>query len=210
VLRRVLHKYWLLNVISRCSQRRKITERKVYKSFHPMLYNQCSKIFSVCSVKPRCSQRRKKTDRKFPQFNSLWTTTPAPKIDLKQNFSPWFTYKNFSNMFHTLVVCSGPDGRPAGAGSAPAGQSHPSSSKHVYLYILLHARFSCILWMPHIPTHTSTGRLHQRTGGLHCCALRALRALLCTFLRPPMHGLRNKFSMSWNRIMQRIVRCMGA
>ena len=51
---------------------------------------------------------------------------------------------------------------------------------------------------------------HQRTGGVHCCALRALRALLCTFLGPPMHGLRHKFSMSWNRIMQHSVRCMGA
>ncbi len=51
---------------------------------------------------------------------------------------------------------------------------------------------------------------HQRTGGVHCCALRALRALLCTFLRPPMHGRRHKFSMSWNRIMQHSVRCMGA
>ena len=52
--------------------------------------------------------------------------------------------------------------------------------------------------------------LHQRTGGVHCRALRALRALLCTFLGPPMHGLRHKFSMSWNRIMQHSVRCMGA
>ena len=52
--------------------------------------------------------------------------------------------------------------------------------------------------------------IHQRTGGVHCRALRALRALLCTFLGPPMHGLRHKFSMSWNNIKQHSVRCMGA
>jgi hypothetical protein len=51
---------------------------------------------------------------------------------------------------------------------------------------------------------------HQRTGGLHCCALRALRALLCTFFGRSMHGLKNEFSKRWNRIMQRNVRCMAA
>ncbi len=45
----------------------------------------------------------------------------------------------------------------------------------------------------------SFAAIHQRTGGVHCCALRALRALLCTFLGPPMHGLRNKFSIEWSR-----------